>query len=315
MKITNQRIIKLIFPIFILTLSIFFFFGGPYSYSARSFQAVWNLGHILFFSLLPLVLFYFKKIPNKFSMHSALALALALILGAGVELAQSSLIGREPDLYDFFRDLIGALLCISFFLPSRKSLPKPALTVIQSCTLVLIVFQIQPLINALHDEHLARKQFPLLCGFETRHEIDRWWAATQSVTVDQTVHRTGKASMRVVFDTRKYAMVELAHFPRNWEGFSFLEFSVYNPSAEEIQFRLSIHDDDPSETGSRYKDRFKGYYRISKGWHTYRVNLERVRQYPKNRLINMQKIMGVGFYTIKLPHPRAINLDDIRLIK
>jgi len=29
----------------------FFFYGGPGYHSARSFQAAWNLGHILYFAL------------------------------------------------------------------------------------------------------------------------------------------------------------------------------------------------------------------------------------------------------------------------
>jgi VanZ family protein len=201
-----QRIKKRLFPIFLLTLFLFFFIGGPHLYSSRSFHAFWDLGHILFFSLLPLVLFYFRYIPNKFYVHCMLALVMAIALGAAVELLQSQFQYRQPDLNDFYRDIIGALLCISFFFPSRKSIPRPTLIVMQAGTLVLIISQILPLIIALHDEHLARKQFPLLSGFETRFEIQRWRALPKKrLSVDETVKRTGDASMRVLFDTRKYS--------------------------------------------------------------------------------------------------------------
>jgi VanZ family protein len=313
MKETMASIRKFIFPILMLSLFIFFFIGGPKFYSPRSYQSFWNLGHILFFSLLPLLLFSHARIPNKFLVHCILALTLAAVLGAAVELLQSNFQDRRPDINDFYRDIIGAIVYISFFLPSRKNVPKPTLTLMQAGTLVLIGFQILPLLVAFHDEHLARKQFPLLSGWETRFEIQRW-RTSKRLTIDETVKRTGTASMRVLFDTKKYSVAELLYFPRNWDGFSFFEFSIFNPSSEDIRIVCRIHDDS-NETGMRYADRFKQPYQISKGWHTFRINLKSIRHHPKDRLINMQKIMSVSFLTIESPRQRIIYIDDVQLIK
>ncbi len=311
-----KRSIRYFFPILMIALFSLFFTGfGPHKYSSRSFHAFWNLGHILFFSLLPFVLFYFYKLPNKFCVHSVLAIAMAAILGAGIELLQSKYQYRQPDLGDLYRDIIGALLSIAFFLPSRKTISKLILRIVQVCTLALVAFQLLPLFTSLYDEHVAKKQFPLLSSFESRFEMGRWHAPYGGTFLDKDNVMTGKASMRMFFDTRKYSMVELIHFPRNWEDFSFFEFSIYNPSDKAIRIVCCIHDDDPEVTGNRYKDRYKKGYQVSKGWHTFRIDLESIRHNPKGRLVDMQRIMGVLFFTIQLPHPRVVNFDDIKLLK
>ena len=182
----------------------------------------------------------------------------------------------------------------------------------QSITVVLIAYQIIPVIIALSDEYIARNQFPLLSGFETPLEIKRWSAETD-LLIDESIKQTGKASLRVSLNTDTYSGVELRYFPRNWASYRFLQFSIYNPSSEDVSIVCRIHDDEQDQNGIKYEDRFKRSYLIPQGWHRIHVSLKDVENTPKNRKMNMQSIMNVRFFTIRLPYPRIIHIDDVRL--
>ena len=303
---------RFIISLFLLTIFILFFIGGPDQHSPRSFQAFWNLGHILFFSLFSLFFLSFKRISNSYPIQCILAFVLTMIVGVAVEFIQHGFHQRQLDSGDLFRNIIGVMVCIFYLLPSRKTISKKMLLSMQSITVTLFAFQIFPVIIALSDEYIARNQFPLLSGFETPFEIKRWSAETD-LLIDESIKQTGKASLRVSLNTNTYSGVELRYFPRNWAPYNFLQFSVYNPSSEDMLIVCRIHDDERVQNGIRYEDRFKRRYLIPQGWHRINVSLKDVENAPKNRKMNMQRIMNVRFFTIRLPYPRIIHIDDVRL--
>jgi hypothetical protein len=106
----------------------------------------------------------------------------------------------------------------------------------------------------------------------------------------------------------------LRNFPRNWDHYTFFQFAIYNPSSEDILIICRIHDDEQNENGIRYEDRFKRRHLIPHGWHRINVSLNDVKNTPKNRKMNMKKIMNVRFFTINLPDERIIYLDDVQLL-
>lgn len=308
----NPRRNATILPL-LCVLFIFFFIGGPHQYALRSYQAMWNLGHILFFSLFPLAIVSFKRIPNRYLIQCIVALAATVVTGTAIELMQFGFQHRTVDMEDLFRNLIGVMVCIFFLLPTRLLRVGPALRLMQATTLVLLSWQLLPVIIAVGDELTARRQFPLLSGFETPFEIDRWHADTE-LRIDGTVKRTGNHSLRVVIGTRKFAAVELRHFPRDWTGYRFLRFSIHNPLAEELILVCRIHDDDPAEAEPRYADRYKQRLRIPQGWQTFTISLDAVKHRPQSRLMDMQKIMSVSLFTLGLPHPWTLYIDDVLLL-
>ena len=138
------------FILFLILLSLFFLFfiGGPNYYSPRSYKSFWNLGHILFFTLLPVLFLFYKQISSNFLIQCILVLAITMILGLMIELLQNAF-QRIPDTGDLFRNLVGAMAGIFFLMPSRKTISKSILLILQSVTVVLIGVQIFPIIIAL----------------------------------------------------------------------------------------------------------------------------------------------------------------------
>ena len=153
----------------------------------------------------------------------------------------------------------------------------------------------------------------MLSSFETPFEIHRWYNK-KHIEIDNKIKLSGNASMRVVLDDRKYSGVELRYFPRNWEGYKFFQFAIFNPSPEDILIICRIYDDEKGENSIKYKDRFKRRLLIPKGWHTIKISLMDVQKYPEKRQMKMNKIMNVSFFSIGLPSPRIIYIDDLKLL-
>lgn len=301
----------LIFRLVFLLLFFLFFIGGPDYLSSRSFKSFWNLGHILFFLLFPLMMSSYKRFSNNYIKQCIFIITITIILGSIIELLQSSF-QRIPDANDLFRDIIGAMAYLFFLSPSRKTISKRILLLMQSGTVVLIGLQIFPVIITLTDEYIARRQFPELSGFETPFEIHRW-SGDPDFIIDKKTKKTGKASMRVFLNTDKYSGVALRYFPKNWEGFSYFKFAIFNPSSEDISITCRIHDKKHTEQDQRYEDRFNRSFSIPKGWNTITVSLKDIKHAPKNRLMNMHEIRNVGFFSSSLPYQRIINIDDVKL--
>jgi VanZ family protein len=298
--------------IIIAILSILFFVGGPDYYSTRSFKAFWNLGHIVYYALLPIALFALtRKKPRTLRVQITIILIVTLLLGIIVELFQANF-NRTPDVGDLFRNMIGAAFGIAFILPDRKTIPKRTLRILQTITIILVATQIYPIAAALTDEYQAHSQFPVLADFENPFERQRWTGGAV-MTIDDTIAHTGKHSLRVSLDTTLYSGVSLNYFPGDWTGFTRFQFSVYNPSPEPLTITCRIHDLAHTQGIQRYEDRYNHTFTLTQGWNTITIELGDVKNAPANRPMDMHHIRGIGLFATHLPHPRTINIDTLNL--
>lgn len=293
-------------------LSILFFIGGPKYQSPRSFKAAWNIGHIIFFALLPLLIFSSPKHRTiNPTVQALIVIGITLILGIIVELFQYGF-DRTPDIGDLSRNMIGAMISIFFLLPTRESLSKPALKIMKTVTIILAIAQLYPIIIALVDEHQARQNFPILSDFQTPLQIQRWTEG-DNISIAKPTHTQDNLSLKIDLTTRRYSGTGLKYFPKNWEGYDFLKFRVFNPSPEKITLTCRIHDRKHSKTNSGYHDRYNKTYEIPQGWNTIIINLKKVQQAPKSRKMDLKQIYGIGIFATQLPHPRTIYIDDLKL--
>ena len=135
----------------LITLSVLFFWGGPGYYSPRSFQAAWNLGHIIYFALLAVVILaWLRKKPRHPFIQILIVFGLTFAIGGFVELLQAGF-QRTPDLGDLFRNLIGALCGIVFLGPTFRKIATTTRRAFQFFTIALVALQIYPVAMALLD--------------------------------------------------------------------------------------------------------------------------------------------------------------------
>ena len=98
---------------------------------------------------------------------------ITFFLGLIVELIQAG-INRTPDIGDLVRNFIGSFIALFFFAPKKNEMGFYKLCLSKSILILLIAFQILPIINFLRDERHANIEFPLLSGFESKLEPSRW---------------------------------------------------------------------------------------------------------------------------------------------
>jgi hypothetical protein len=234
-----------------------------------------------------------------------------LVAGTATEGTQS-LLGGDASIGDLLRDMAGGVIALSWLSPSSTVLPVRVRRAARTFAAILLLVACLPLAAALSDEEIARLQFPVLGNFETPFEACRWDGGAR-FSVDCSVARHGKASLRVDMDTSLYSGVALVYFPRNWRGYHFLSLEAFNPSPEEIDITCRIHDLRHEEGEQRYEDRFNKAFRLRPGWNHIRVDLEEVARAPAGRMLDLGTIRAVGIFATRLSTPRTIFLDHIRL--
>lgn len=306
---------RLILGATLLSGSPFFFWGGPGYYSSRSFQAAWDLGHLLYFLLFTLWVHDLRrKGRNPGSPFSSFLVlfALVLVLGSAVELLQLFVIGRTPDIDDVLRNQLGCLTAFAFCIRPQIFRIRWQQRILQAGVSVLLACSAWPLSRALFDEGMALRQFPVLSDFETPFERYRWNYAGQ-LRVENGHVRHGRQAARVQLSTEKYSGIALFHFPGDWRGYRALRFSVYNPDAAPLVLNSRVHDNYHRKHGMEYHDRFNQVFTLAQGWNDLVIPLDKVRNAPRDRAMDMEHIEGFGLFVVRQPRPLVLYLDYVYL--
>jgi VanZ family protein len=293
----------------------FFFLGGPGYYASRSFQAAWDLGHILFFLLLSLWLHgRLREKLAAFSLRTFFFTIFSFVFFTGflVEILQMFSSNRSPDMEDVLRNQLGCLLAFAFFIRPWLFGEPQVRRLFRAGVVALLAVAIWPLSRSLIDEYLAARHFPLLADFETPFERSRW------VNVDQlreetNIVRHGHKSVRVQLSTNKYSGISLFHFPRDWRDYRTLHWSVYNPQEAGLVLNSRIHDIHHRKHVMEFSDRYNQQFILEHGWNDLVIPLNKVKAAPKGRAMDMAHIDGFGLFVVQQPRSQAIYLDHVYL--
>ena len=292
----------------------FFFLGGPGPHGARSFIALWNMGHVLFFSLASFLFCRFFRIrfPGVSQIKRELFVFLiVLVSGTLIEALQMGFDGRSPDVYDILRNLLGCLITFVFFdsVPSRKLKWWKSLPVLS--VLFLLLVALYPLFRGALDEIIAEQQFPVLSDFETVFEENRWSGKEMS-SIEKGLARHGNHALKIQLGTDLYSGVGLRYFPGNWLGYTSLHFSIFYPGRESLRITCRIHD---TAHNNEYTDRFNRSFMLRQGWNDFVISLTDIQHAPLNRLLNLAEVENVKFFVVQLDEKQTILLDYIYLEK
>jgi len=292
--------------------STLLFLGGPDYYSSRSLKHLWDLGHILYFILLAFLLSRWSLVSRMSLIWQwGIILFLTFLIGISIELMQYGTT-RTPDTGDILRDLTGSLLALVFGPLGSKLQPATRQFSLRLIVMLLTLVQLWPLTKSLIDEAIARYQFPLLSGFETPFEIDRWEDADRLSVESITPISDGKI-MKLSLTTDKYSGAALKYFDGNWATARTVQISLYNPYTNPLQITCRIHDLQHTDGNEEYEDRFNRNYLLMPGWNQIEIDLNEVKESPSSRNMDMSRIRGVGLFVVSLPASRTLYLDEVRL--
>ncbi|MGB8719066.1 MAG: hypothetical protein WCD46_07125, partial [Desulfobacterales bacterium] len=150
--------------------------------------------------------------------------------------------------------------------------------------------------------------------FETTTELGRW-NGSAARTLSGEVFRDGRRSLEISLTCDTYSGVGLKYFPRDWRGYSALEFSVFNPGTAPLALTCRVHDRTHTTARQRYSDRFNRRITIKPGWNDISIALEEIRRAPLTRPMDLSRIDGLGLFSVRLPTPVTVYLDRVRLVK
>ena len=299
----------------IFILFIFLFVENDVQQKHRLIKDLWNAGHLVLFGLISLVYFHNPKNASRSLLFkSVITTFFCLLVGTAIEFLQQ-LFNREFSYNDIINDVIGGYLglCVLLITDSTK---KNQTRIIAS--LLLIILALTGLRNFekhLLDEYRIRKNFPVLADFESTLEETRWEYRLVNVNYSTEHVQSGEYALKAEFLTGRYPTISLDQLIKNWTGYHFLNFSVYNPQSSILNYTLMVFDDQHIKSGRRFNDRYNKKIQIQPGWNHINLPINDIRQAPKHRQIQLSQIRGLSLFTDRLKQPVTIYIDSIQLVK
>ena len=292
--------------------SVLLFLGGPDYFSSRSFKHFWDIGHIFYFALLAVLVLRWKPVCQMSLLKQWVAvLTITLVFGVLIELMQYGT-SRTPDMGDVLRDLTGSLLVLVFGPAGLGLQPASRRYFLRLMVVLLALVQLWPLTKSLIDEAIARRQFPLLSGFETPFETERW-EGDGRLSIESVISAPESRLMKIWLTTDKYSGASLKYFNGDWASARTLHISLYNPDTSPLPVTCRIHDRQHTDGNQEFADRFNRSYLLTPGWNRIEIDLDEVEQSPATRKMDMRHIRGAMLFASPLPAPRMLYLDEIRL--
>lgn len=275
-----------------------------------SVQRLWDCGHLIYFALFSLALLQIPAITRATPGQRWLAvLAISLLAGALIEVLQLYT-HRDASLDDVGRDVAGSLLLLAY--SPGPGIPARPRILLRTAAAILLLILLSPLARSLVDETIARQQFPLLAGFETPFELERW-KPQPGLRITSLPDRATDHVLDIPLTTTHYSGIELDYFPRDWRSYNYLQFDMYNPESAPLWITCRIHDEEHEQGTQDHDDRYNLRFRLEAGWNHIGIDLQDVAGAPAQRTMDMARIRAIGFFATDLPHPRRIYLDNLRL--
>ena len=279
----------------------FFFLGGSTETSSNLMYAIWDCGHLVFFIATVAIL------SKKFDVNNwrvAVLISVAVFVGGGlIELIQAY-IGRDGSWSDLLRDMTGTWLGI--FWLQRGNIWSWLGRVISFALLIpsltTVFYEARFQLNLIH-------QFPVLAGFESSIETYGHRSSQRS----RQYHTQGEYSLKVDLTTRRYTGVVFSRMINDWSGYKTLGFDIYNAGQDAFTMVVRVNDAQHNLNGWAKQDRFNHALQLEPGWNHFTFALEDIRNAPQKRKMDLTKITWMEIFVGKLPAPRRIYIDNVRL--
>jgi hypothetical protein len=270
-------------------------------------RTIENAGHVPLFMLVTLsVLFVLRERPGFTGARLYVWAGLAGI-GAGFlsEVIQRPL-RRDASWDDVFADALGAVCALALYaLFDRHSALKRwhrilAILIAATC----IVTYVAPIATMTRAYLHRNGQFPVLANFESRAEM--FW--TRNIGVRREI---AGGALVVHFVADETPGVSFHEPVPDWRGYRTLVLEVENPSTESLNLGVRVHD---RKHNWSFNDRFNRSYDLAAGERrTLRIGLDQIRNGPKNRLMDMQRISDITLFRGKKTGSRELRIHGIRL--
>ncbi len=176
-------------------------------------------------------------------------------------------------------------------------------------SLALLVPSLTALYYEARFQFNLNQQFPVLAGFESSIETYGHRAAE----ISPQYYTQGKYSLKVELTTREYTGVVFNRLINDWSSYNSFSFDIYNPDPRAFTMTVRVNDVEHQASGWATQDRFNRSLNLVQGWNHFTFSLEDIKNAPQNRKMDLTQVLWLEFFTGKLPTPRTIYLDNVRL--
>lgn len=263
-----------------------------------------------------------RRAPPEATTRHLVAFALALAVGAIVEVAQA-FVGRGPSFHDLWTDALGAACALGALAWGSARAAADAATRrhgIRGAAVALAsgALALAPIVEAGAAYARRAGQFPVLVGLEwplDDYFIDEQPADVARVRLPEGWRAPGdpRRSLRVSLAPGSWPAIPHAEPARDWRGFGAVALDVTNPSAERLQLILRIHD---AGGGPDSPQRFVARFSVAPGVRqVLRVPLDAVAAGPGARRLDLSRVAGLILFAPEgqAREGRAFYLTRIRL--
>ncbi|MDL0432213.1 succinyl-CoA synthetase subunit beta [Marinobacter sp. TBZ242] len=304
MPARNARIWQYLAFTGVVLITPFFFVGGPGWADGPLYKSAWNLGHILFFTLLTLAVQPWR-IWAGWTLWGVSTVAV-LMLGVSIEVLQYGF-NRQVDWQDILRNLLGVWAVLAAR-PQAGHSPV-ALWSLRILVAVLLITEINATTAVAIRQYRVSQLLPELYDFSQPDPSPFW----NGVVTPADAAASEQSGLRLSLTTARYSGASLHNFPGDWQGYDQLVISLYNPDDRPLSLTLRINDLEHDQGDNAYTDRFNTRLTLAPGLNNFHLDLERIRKAPADRTMNMQEIRRLMLFTAGLTEPRTVYLRVIRL--
>lgn len=304
------RLLFWLAPAGLLCIFPLFFIGGPGWSDGPLFRSAWNLGHPLFFALLTLALRPWRFMSGW--KLWALASAIVLFLGLGIEYAQS-FSSRGIDPRDLLRNLIGLWLVLA--LRPAAGFDKRWLQrdwLMRAFALGLLTIDLVSVSRLAVQQVQVSRWLPDLYDFR-QADPETFWQGEVATSSSADCGPLSDNALTMALTTRRYSGAALHNFPSDWRNYDQLSIVIWNPETYAIPLTLRINDRAHEQRSNRYEDRFNQRYQIKPGVNRIQQSLTEIAGAPASRSMDMDDIRRLMFFTSELDQPAYLCLGSLRL--
>lgn len=301
-----------------LLVSTFFLFvglfvGGASCFDNRIARELWESGHFLLFFFASFYLYTYSRLSRiREIKRSVIILGILVVAGLLTELMQLS-VGRNFEMKDLLNDLLGILAGLLIpHLRFKADLRRSVLFLLLFVSLT--TFSFKPLLSTVVQEVRLRQEFPILSDFETASQLERWQDNQARLSISDSKVRDGRFSMRAELFPGKYPGMALRHLHGNWQGYQFIELSIYLDAKYSVNLAMKVYDRQHPKSGYDYNDRFNGNLSLNPGWNDFSLSLHSIQNAPTGRSMDMEKIASLSFFTVNLQQDITLYIDNVQLV-
>lgn len=219
---------------------------------------------------------------------------------------------RNPSWGDVLANSAGLLAGLCWIASCTKK--KPVKSVLALATMgIIVAISMNPLLE-VWDSIQRMRSFPMLASFERPREIGNWVGHQAVAKISDEWSSDGNHSLHVSLSKSEYPGTAMLYLEPDWTAYKQLHLDIKNPSSKTLRLILKLQDQQHSNTGFDYHDRYHQEITIQAGEvKPIVVDLSVVRNAPSSRQMNMSQINMIDIFSVDVDTPVSFYIDHVRL--